>query len=80
VLERLKGQSTALLQALGNGGGMAGAADENALAQVCLNFGLWQQQTHVQCWHLYALPIIHICVLARELALIMQSRRNGAAV
>jgi hypothetical protein len=40
VLERLTGQSTALLQALGNGGGMAGAADENALAQVCLNLGL----------------------------------------
>ncbi|WIA18956.1 hypothetical protein OEZ85_003625 [Tetradesmus obliquus] len=34
VLERLKGQSTALLQALGNGGGMAGAADETALAQL----------------------------------------------
>jgi hypothetical protein len=40
VLERLKGQSTALLQALGNGGGMAGAADENALAQVCMNLEL----------------------------------------
>jgi hypothetical protein len=36
VLERLKGQSTALLQALSNGGGMAGAADETALAQVCV--------------------------------------------
>lgn len=34
VLERLKGQSAALLQALAGGGSSAGAADETALTQV----------------------------------------------
>lgn len=49
VLERLKGQSTALLQALGNGGGMAGAADETALAQVCGNILLQTQCCATVC-------------------------------